>query len=185
MSATTSSIGTKRKNPVCRQFLQPLTVGIPGSVAIDGYGQFPIEFYSLGRGVTAIGQRCDLPSRQGTLELEAPRMFLVFDMDACKRIHGFVVPVKGNIRSIFKALKAKHQAGTQEFLFTRSSHTPTSQKTVILHLPQAMGKTTIGNQLAEWLGCTTVVDSWTAQTALTPGALHLTNTSMELVGGAA
>lgn len=47
------------------------------------------------------------------------------------------------------------------------------QKTVILSLPQGMGKSTLAPALAQRLGCTHIVDEWREDMPVQPGALHL------------
>ena len=46
--------------------------------------------------------------------------------------------------------------------------------TIIVHGPEASGKTRNAHSLAARLGCERVVDNWTPLRRLTPGALHLT-----------
>lgn len=51
-------------------------------------------------------------------------------------------------------------------------------KTAILSLPQGWGKTQIANDVAQFLGCSDVVDEWHPGRPILAGALHLTHVSM-------
>jgi hypothetical protein len=162
----------------------PQAHGIAGPVVgrIGGDAPVVVEVYALNRGVTLVGQGSNLLGREGTFELEANGKIFVFDPIGACQAHGFVAPVKGDVTAILQPLQTVDQEDLAE-LGQVVGHSRSPLKTAILALPQGYGKNIIAAQLAERLGCITVVDEWHPREALQPGALHLTNDDM-VVGAA-
>jgi hypothetical protein len=154
---------------------QALGIGSPISGRIGGDTPIVVEVYALGRGVTLERQGCNLLAGQGTFELEAHGKVFVFDPLSAIHAHRLVPPVEGNVGAVFQALQAVNQENLAEF-GRCVGHIGFPLKTTILMLEAGMGKTTIAKQLADHLGCTTVIDEWNWGKPLTLNALHLTNT---------
>lgn len=156
-----------------------LGVGSPVGGRVGGYTPIVVKIYALGRGVTLVGQGGDLLFREGAFELEAHGKVFVFDPLGAIQAHGLVAPVEGNVAPVRLALQAVDQKDLPE-LGNGVGHGVSSVKTTILALPQGYGKTSIGQQLADKLGCTRVVEEWYAYLPLIAGALHLTNEAVEV-----
>ncbi len=152
---------------------QAISVGSPVSGRSGGDTPIVVKIYARGRGVSLVGQGSDLPGREGTFELEAHGKVFVFDVAGAVEANGLVTPVEGDVTAIFLSIQTVDQEHLTKF-GNGIGHDGSPLKTTILNLPQGYGKTSIGQQLADKLGCSAVVDDWTASDPLTPGALHLT-----------
>lgn len=149
----------------------------------SGDAPIVVQVYALGCGVTLVGQRSDLLLGQCAFELEANGKIFVFDPSACGHAHGFVPAVQGDVVAVGLPVKAVDQKDLAEFGLCLA-HSVSPLKTVILSMPQGMGKSLLAVELAERLGCRAIVDEWTSDTELVAGALHLTHDVL-LQGGAA
>ena len=162
---------------VSRKPTQPLGVSSPVSGGIGGDTPIVVEIYALGRGVSLVGERSNLLGRQGAFELEANGKFFVFDPLSAEHANGFIAPVEGDVTPIGLLVKAVDQEHQAEFADGVGHVVSPSLKTVILPLPQGLGKTALAPSLALQLGCNSVVDEWHHGVPLTFGALHLSNAS--------
>lgn len=153
---------------------QSLGVSSPISGRVGGNTPIVVDVYALGRGVSLVGQGSDLLGREGTFKLEANGKVFVFDPLGAVQSHRLVAPVQSDIAAILPTLQAVDKEHLTEF-GNGAVHDGSPFKTTILNLPQGYGKTCLGQQLADKLGCTSVVDEWAPCKPLTPGALHLTN----------
>lgn len=134
-----------------------------------------VEIYRIGAGASIVREGSSLTGREGTLEFKSDgKITLVLDVLACCKAYGFVIPIEGDISSIFQALQTVDQKYFPEFGFT-APHKPSKNKTVILSLPSGCGKSKLGKRIASALGCSHVVDEWSFEKPLLAGALHLTN----------
>ena len=161
---------------------QALGVSSPISGGVGWNTPIVVEVYALGCGVALVGQRGDLLGRKGSFELEAHGKVFVFDQIGAVKSNRFVAPIEGDIAAIGQPVETIDQEHFAK-LGGGAGQNKTPCKTAILSLPQGMGKTTMGYDLAQRLGCTCVVDNWYPAMRLTPGALHLTNCDV-LSGGA-
>lgn len=160
-------------NLVASQFAQALGVSGPGTGRVGGDTPIVVQIYASGFGVSLVGQRNNLPLREGAFELEAHGKIFVFDPLAAGHANGFVAPVEGDIAAVGLLVQAVDQKDVSEF--GNGSQFGAPSKTAILSLPQGSGKNLIATELAVRLGCHTVVDEWTPRKPLTVGALHLTS----------
>ena len=171
-------------NLVAGQPLQPGAVRTPISIAEGWVTRTAIEVYALGRGVSLAGEEGYLAGREGTLELEAAGVRLVFDPLGAEYTQGLVLTVECEVGTVFEPLEAIDEERKIELAHFECRHgADTPLKTAILSLPPGMGKTTVAQRLAKWLGCVGVVDDWAPGRPMFAGALHLTNAALE--GGAA
>lgn len=166
----------RAQHSVPSQPLQSGAVGGPMGWPVGGYTPVVVEVYAIGTGVTLPGKCSDLAGREGTLELEANGQFFVFDPLAARVAQGFIPAVEGDIAAVGQTVEAVDETERSEVGF--QGHVGIPPKTAILSLPQGYGKSTMGQALARWLGCSHVVDEWHPGLELDFGALHLTN--MEL-----
>lgn len=162
-------------NLVAGQSAQARGVGGPVTGRVGGDTPIVVQIYALGRGVSLVGQRGNLPLREGTFELEAHGQIFVFDPLAAGHAHWFVAPVEGHIRAVLEPVQAIDQKDLSEFGNGTGGQLGAPLKTAILSLPQGIGKSLIADQLAQALGCSGVVDEWSLERFITVGALHLTN----------
>lgn len=160
-------------NLVSGQPAQALGVGRPITGRVGGDTPIVVQVYALGRGVCLVGQRSNLPLREGAFELEAHGKIFVFDPLAADHANGFVTPVEGDIAAVALPVQAVDQKDLSKF--GNGGQLGAPFKTAILSLPQGSGKSLIAAELALALGCHTVVDEWTPRKPLTVGALHLTS----------
>lgn len=165
-------------NLVASQPAQALGVGGPVAGRVGGDAPIVVQVYALGRGVSLVGQRGDLPLREGAFELEAHGQIFVFDPLAAGHAHGFVAPVEGDITAVGQPVQAINQKDLAEFGHGAGGQLGAPLKTAILSLPQGSGKSLVAGPLARALGCRAVVDEWTPRMTFTAGALHLTNDDM-------
>ncbi len=170
---------SRKKHFVSGQFLEPFGVSLPVRIPAGGYTTVVVEVYALGRGVTIERERGDLAGREGTLELEAGGQFLSFNRLVCEQSERRVLSVEYFVTAIRQALDAVGEEEHPELERIAAAHfAGTPSKTAILQLPPATGKTTVAQQLAQWLGCIHVLDEWCPDYPLVEGALHLTNVEM-------
>ncbi|WP_148665151.1 hypothetical protein [Diaphorobacter nitroreducens] len=151
---TTTQQARSVHNLVPGQTLQTLGIGLPVRRAFGGDAPVVVEVYALGVGVTLVGEGGNLRGTKGTLELEANGKRLVIDPLHCRKTDRLVA---GGSLSV--------------------------ARTAILSLPAGWGKTAMARPIAEFLGCTFIVEEWLPGKPILPGALHLTNEVVE--GGAA
>ena len=172
-------------NLVPGESLQTQAVGLPISIAEGWVIRTAIEVYALGRGVTIGGQEGDLLGREGTLELKAAGVRLVFDVNAAEHTQGLVLAVECDVGTVFEPLEAIDEESGVESTELECRHgVDAPLKTAILSLPPGMGKTTVAQRLAKWLGCIGVVDDWAPGSPMFAGGLHLTAEGMRAEGGA-
>lgn len=133
-----------------------------------------VKLYALGRGVTVHAERSDLAGREGAFELEANGKFFVFDPSQACVTQGFVSSIERDVTAIGLKLQAKNGEDPAQGR-AADGHWLCSQKTTIVSLPTAIGKTTMALALAERLGLNIVVDDWAPTLLLMPEALHLTS----------
>lgn len=160
------------------QSLQAGAVGIPSGLAVGGDRFLTPQVYALGVGVAIVAEGDDLTLAQGSFELKACGRRLVFNPLAAQRAHRPVAAVKRDIAAITKFLQAENKKKAAEF-GGADGHGLAPLKTVIVYLPPGYGKTTHAETLRTQLGCDLVVDEWNPNTALTPGALHLTSAEVK------
>lgn len=171
--------GSSADNQVSGQFLESLGVSLPVGVPSSGYTTVVVEKYALGRGVTIERERGHLAGREGAFEFEAHGQFLSFNRLVCEQSERRVLSVEYFVAAVRQALQAEGEEEHPELVRIAAAHAAgTPLKTAILQLPPATGKTTVANQLAQWLGCIHVVDEWCPDYPLVEGALHLTNAEM-------
>lgn len=176
---------TSMNDRVVGQALQPSGVGLPGLGAGSGQATVAVEVYALGTGVSIPGQERDLPGTEGALELEAYRVRLVIDPLRARKSDWFVAPIEGDVTAVFESVQAVDQEQLAELGFRFSHGASPVAKTAILSLPQGMGKTIFAQQIAQFLGCTHVIDEWHPSLPVLPGALHLTNVDVPTEGATA
>ncbi len=163
--------------------LESVRVGGPVGIGGCGHTAIVVEIYALGCGITLVGQRLDLPPTEPAFELESNGKVFVFDPLRACHANWLVSTVKGHIRAVLELLQAVDQERVAE-IGNGFFHGSLPSKTVILSLPQGLGKTTLAEALAQRLGCDGVVDEWHLGRFITSGALHLTNVEIELpIGG--
>lgn len=170
------------------QPVQAGTVSPPLRLTSRWYTIAAVELYSLGRGVTVVGQKGHLPRREGTLELQTGRMCFVIDPLAAEHAQGPVLTIECDVAAIIETFEAIDEVGTVELPTIECRHGSDSpHKTAILSLPSGMGKSTIAPTLAKWLGCIGVVDDWYPGAPMVEGGLHLTSSTPAewMEGGAA
>lgn len=164
------------QDPVPSQPLETMYVNLPVLRRIHWVQSTCIQLYALGRGVTVTGKGSNLLRREGSFELEANGMVFVFDPIDARHAYGFVASIESDIAAISHLIEAVDEENLPEFGLTRIAHDDVFKKTVVLSLPQGMGKSTIAKKLATQLDLTRIVDSWDdISMPLIPGALHLTH----------
>ncbi len=156
------------------QPLQAGAVGLPLSVAGSWVAVAAVELYSLGAGVHVAGLSGHLFGGQRTLELEDGGVGFIFNPLSAHHAQGLVLTVDGDVAAILESYQAVDQEGVAEPSCSECGHSASPQKTAILSLPSGTGKTTMAPALAQWLGCTGIVDEWRPGLPLVAGALHLT-----------
>lgn len=161
---------------VSSQFLESFGVSLPVRIPASGHTTVVVEKYSLGRGVTIERESGNLAGREGALELEACGKFLSFNRLVCEQSDRRVLSVEYFVAAIRQELYAVGEEEHPELVRIAAAHAAgTPLKTAILQLPPATGKTTVAQELAQWLGCIHVLDEWCPDYPLVEGALHLTN----------
>lgn len=160
-----------------RQSLQAGAVGAPRLCTAGGDAPVVVEVYALGSGVAVEREGGNLPGRQGAFELEAHGKRLVVDPLGARKAHWNGATVQGDVRAVLLSLETVDQEDEAE-LGTGGAHGYLPQKTAILSLPQGSGKSAMAQDLARRLGCTLIVEEWSAALPLVQGALHLTNTEV-------
>ena len=164
------------QDSVTRQPLETLYVNLPILRRTHRVHGINVQLYALGRGVTVTGKGSNLLRREGSFELEANGMVFVFDPIDARHAYGFVASIESDIAAISHLIEAVDEEDLPEFGLARVAHDDVFKKTVVLSLPQGMGKSTIAKKLATQLGLTRIVDSWDdISMPLIPGALHLTH----------
>ena len=160
-------------NDVPAEFFKSLGISRPSGVGAGGDAAIVVEVYALGRGVSIERKHLDLSHTQCAFELETHDKFFVIDPDAAIKINGFVTPVERNVMPSWQPIETVDQKNLAKFT-GYSRHDATFTKTVILSLPQGVGKSTIAQRMAARLGCFLIVDQWQSYMPLIRGALHLT-----------
>jgi hypothetical protein len=172
--SATQSVAPSVNNFVGGQPAQPLSISSPSGGRAGGNAAIVVEVYALGRGISLAGEQGDLAGREGTFEFKANGKIFVFDPLGCAQSHWLVSSVERDVAPIVKSLDAVDQEDLAEFGVV-VGHDSNPLKTVILSLPQGMGKTTIAAALAQHLGIQGIKDEWAPNQPIEPGCLHLTH----------
>jgi hypothetical protein len=161
---------------VSGQPVQAVGVGVPVGGRSGGDTTIVVEIYALGSGITLVGESGYLPLREGAFELEANGKVFVFDPLGAVHTNGLVASVQSDIAPVRQQVEAVDQEHLAKLGNSGDSQFESSEKTVILCLPQGLGKTQLAAPLARALGCSSIVDDWNALgEGLSRGALHLTS----------
>lgn len=153
--------------------LKASTVGIPVLSSGKGLSAIVVKVNALQVVITAVADVNSICCSQGLLQRESTGASLVINPVVALPSNGLVVAIQRQIATIAQALQAIGQQSAANGV--RHSESPTQLKAAILLGHAGSGKSQIAQGLAPALALHQIVEEWNPASALTLGALHVTN----------